>query len=178
MSIADDKRALRKALIQRRREIPAVVKAAADERIFNQLVPFLEQCSSVFTYVSTEIEVDTRQLLNWCFIHDKPVSVPVSGDRELTFYPLYSFDGLSAGRFGIQEPIDRVEPAAPDSRSLCIVPALGCDRTGLRLGYGRGYYDRFLADFPGKSVIICYSDFVTEVPHEMHDRCADAVITD
>ena len=85
---------------------------------------------------------------------------------------------LAAGRFGIMEPVNRTAPAIPDEDSLCIVPALTCDKSGLRLGYGRGYYDRFLAGFPGKSVIICYSDFVGEVPAEPHDRRADAVITD
>ena len=58
------------------------------------------------------------------------------------------------------------------------VPALCCDRGGLRLGYGRGYYDRFLAGFPGKSVVICYSDFVMKVPAEPHDMRADEIITE
>lgn len=178
MSISDEKRALRKSLIQRRREIPQEVKAAADERVFTQLLPFLEECSSVFTYVSTEIEVDTRRLLSWCFSHGKPAAVPVSGDTELTFYPVRSFSELAAGRFGIMEPLNKDNPAVPDEQSLCIIPALLCDRNGYRLGYGRGYYDRYLSEFPGKKVIICYADFVGAVPTEPHDRCADAVITD
>ena len=154
MNIPDEKKALRRELIQRRRNMPDDVKSAADSRIFDRLIPLLEKCSSVFTYVSTEIEVDTRQLMKWCFEHGKTVAVPVSGDSELTFYPIRSFDELSVGRFNIMEPVDRSVPAVPDSDSLCIVPALCCDRCGLRLGYGRGYYDRFLAGFPGKSVVI------------------------
>lgn len=178
MSITDEKKALRKVLIQRRRDTPQEIKSAADERIFTRLLPLLEECSSVFTYVSTDIEVDTRQLLSWCFIHGKPAAVPVSGDTELTFYPVSCFDALSAGRFGIMEPTNRFSTAVPDEHSLCIIPALICDREGYRLGYGRGYYDRYLAGFPGKKVIICYADFVGAVPIEPHDRCADAVITD
>lgn len=178
MSITEEKKALRKALIQRRKEIPAEIKAQADRKIFESLKPLVENSSSVFTYVSTDIEVDTRMLLEWCFENGKPVASPVSGDHELTFYPLHSMLSLGAGRFGILEPIDRTEPAIPDEDSLCIVPALTCDRSGLRLGYGRGYYDRFLAGFPGRSVIICYSDFVGAVPAEPHDRRADAVVTD
>lgn len=178
MSITDEKKALRKALIQRRRELPADEKRAADERIFRQLIPMLENCSGVFTYVSTEIEVDTRMLMEWCFQHGKPVATPVSGDSELTFYPVRSMDGLAPGRFNIMEPAECKSPAVPDADSLCVVPALLCDRSGLRLGYGRGYYDRFLAGFPGRSVIICYSGFVGEVPAEPHDRHADAVVTD
>ena len=178
MSVTDDKKSLRKALIQRRRELPDELRDKADEDIFRQLIPLLEQCGSVFTYVSTEIEVDTRRLLNWCFENKKLVATPVSGDSELTFYSVRSVEDLADGRFGIMEPRERSVPAVPDENSLCIVPALMCDMTGLRLGYGRGYYDRYLAGFPGKSVVICYSGFVGEVPAEPHDRRADAVIID
>lgn len=178
MSVTEEKKALRRALIQRRREIPQDIKAAADERIFTRLLPMLEECGGVFTYVSTEIEVDTRRLLSWCFSHGKSAAVPVSGDTELTFYPVCSFSELAEGRFGIMEPINRIAPAVPDERSLCVIPALLCSGNGYRLGYGRGYYDRYLAEFPGKKVIICYADFVGEVPTEPHDRRADAVITD
>ena len=101
MNIPDEKKALRRELIQRRRNMPDDVKSAADSRIFDRLIPLLEKCSSVFTYVSTEIEVDTRQLMKWCFEHGKTVAVPVSGDSELTFYPIRSFDELSVGRFNI-----------------------------------------------------------------------------
>lgn len=178
MSVTDEKKSLRRELIQRRKSIPDDVRASADGRVFERLLPLLEGCSSVFTYVSTEIEVDTRQLMRWCFEHGKTVAVPVSGDSELTFYPVRSFDELSVGRFNILEPTCRTSQAVPDKDSLCIVPALCCDRSGLRLGYGRGYYDRFLAGFPGRSVIICYSDFVMKVPAEPHDRRADLVVTD
>lgn len=178
MNTADEKKALRKTLIQRRREIPADVKAQADLRIFEHLIPLLEGCSGVFTYVSTEIEVDTRRLIDWCIENGKPVATPVSGDHELTFFPIRSTGDLAVGRFGIMEPRGRTSPAIPDENSLCIVPALLCDRSGLRLGYGRGYYDRYLSVFPGKAVIICYSDFVGAVPAEPHDRRADMVVTD
>lgn len=177
MTTSEQKKALRRELIQRRRSIPADEKAARDERIFRELLPLVMEHSSVFTYVSTEIEVDTRRLLDWCFANGKPAAVPVSGDHDLTFYNISGFSELAPGRFGIMEPVNRELPAVPDSGSLCIVPALCCDKTGLRLGYGRGYYDRFLADFPGTSAIICYSDFVGEVPAEPHDRRADLVIT-
>lgn len=178
MSAAGQKMALRRLLIQRRRELPRQEKRFRDDRIFMRLLPLLEECGGVFTYVSTEVEVDTRRLLEWCFEHGKPVSAPVSGDTKLTFYQVRGFDELKPGRFGISEPVNRGSPAAADSNSLCVVPALCCDRQGFRLGYGRGYYDRFLEGFPGKSVIICYSDFVMDFPREPHDRRADLVITD
>lgn len=172
------KKALRKELIRRRREMPRDIKSAADIDIFEQLKPLLSQASAVFTYASTPIEVDTRRVISYCLEREIPVALPVSGDSELTFYYIKSTDELSEGRFGIDEPTDRTAEAVPDERALCIVPALCADGTGLRLGYGRGYYDRYLGRFGGRSVIICYSSFRMEVPTESHDRRADMTVFD
>ncbi len=172
------KRALRKQLIAKRREICAVKKAAADKSIFEQLVPLVKQADAVLTYVSTEIEVDTRRLLEYCFANNIPVATPVSGDTELTFYKVSSFADLTEGRFGIPEPANRTVPFAASEKTLCVVPALCADGNGLRLGYGRGYYDRFLSSFAGTSVIVCYADFIMEVPSEPHDKKADFTLFD
>lgn len=172
------KSALRKELIARRREMSAECKAARDEDIFRRLLPLLEGADSVLTYVSTEIEVDTRRVLDFCFSRGIPVAAPVSGDTELTFYEIKGFSELAEGRFGISEPINRDTPFEGGEAALCIVPALCADGEGLRLGYGRGYYDRFLERFSGSSVIICYSDFKMSVPSEPHDRRADFTIFD
>ena len=178
MTISEQKKALRKELITRRKELSLCERQARDERIFARLLPLLEECSGVFTYVSTDIEVGTRMVIDWCIQRGKPVFTPVSGDYELTFYQVHSWSELKPGKFGIEEPTNRTIPAAADGSSLCIVPALCCNMNGFRLGYGRGYYDRFLADFPGRMAVICYADFVMEVPQESHDRSADLVITD
>ena len=172
------KRALRKQLIARRRQLDPCVKQLRDESIFEQLKPMALQADAVLTYVSTEIEVDTRRLLQFCFENDIPVAVPVSGDSELDFYRVRSMDELAEGRFGILEPVRRDAPYEGSERSLCVVPALCADGEGLRLGYGRGYYDRFLSRFRGRSVVVCYSDFKTEVPSEPHDKRADMTLFD
>ncbi|MBE6902470.1 MAG: 5-formyltetrahydrofolate cyclo-ligase [Ruminococcaceae bacterium] len=172
------KRALRKQLIARRRGLDSVQKRLADESIFGQLKPLIMQADAVLTYVSTDIEVDTHRVLEFCFEQGIPVAVPVSGDSELDFYEIHGKDELSVGRFGIMEPIKREDIFVGGERSLCIVPALCADGEGLRLGYGRGYYDRFLSRFKGKSAIVCYSDFKMEVPSEPHDKKADMTIFD
>lgn len=172
------KRALRKELISRRKGMDEERRRCADESIFRQLKPLIDNADSVLTYVSTDIEVDTRRVLEYCFSTGKNVAVPVSGDTELAFYPIQSFSELSDGRFGILEPIKREAEFVGSESSLCIVPALCADGSGLRLGYGRGYYDRYLSSFRGKSVIICYSGFRMEVPSEPHDKRADMTIFD
>lgn len=156
----------------------AAAKATADESIFQQLTELLSGVDVVLTYVSTEIEVDTRRLLQYCFDNGIKVGVPVSGDSELDFYEICSFSELSDGRYGILEPVNRDKHIAVSQRSLCIVPALCADGNGYRLGYGKGYYDRFLGCFCGRSVIICYRDFKMAVPTEPHDKKADLTIFD
>lgn len=169
------KSALRRELITRRKAIDVDLKSAWDSDIFEQLKPFLDSAESVFTYVSTEIEVDTRRLIRYCLERRIPVAAPVSGDTELTFYYISRSNDLTPGRFGIDEPKrDRI--AVADERTLCVVPALCADGMGMRLGYGRGYYDRFLSEFHGMSVILCYESFRREVPCEAHDIGTDLTI--
>ena len=172
------KRSLRRRLIAERKAMRFDVRKTADESIFRQLIALVHDADIVLTYVSTDIEVDTRQLLQYCFDNKIHVGVPVSGDTELAFYEIHSFSELKDGRYGIPEPVDRTAEIVTTPRSLCIVPALCADESGLRLGYGKGYYDRFLNRFPGKSAIICYSDFKMEVPAEPHDKKADMTIFD
>lgn len=171
------KKALRRELIERRKAMDAAVKAAADRDIFEQLKPFLDKAGSVFTYASTETEVDTRRLISHCLDRGIPVALPVSGDTELEFFYITDISELKKGRFGIDEP-PRSKPALPDKNTLCIVPALCADGNGLRLGYGRGYYDRFLSGFRGCSVILCYGSFKREVPAEPHDIKANFTVFD
>lgn len=169
------KSALRGELIALRKAMDVNAKSAWDLDIFKQLKPHLDSARAVFTYVSTEIEVDTQKIIAYCLERGIPVATPVSGDIELTFYYISRFEDLIPGRFGILEP-KRDLIAAADERTLCVVPALCADGKGFRLGYGRGYYDRFLSDFRGTSVILCYESFRRDVPREAHDIKADLTL--
>lgn len=166
---------LRRELIARRKAMNADEKSAADLDIFEQLKPFLNRASSVFTYASTMIEVDTRRIITYCLDRGIPTALPVSGEAELLFYYITGTDELIKGRYDIDEP-PQLRPAAADRHTLCVVPALCADGNGLRLGYGKGYYDRFLSSFCGRSVILCYKNFKREVPAEPHDIRADFTI--
>lgn len=171
------KQNLRKELIALRKAMNAEAQKKADEDIFGQVRPLLDKASAVFTYASTNIEVDTRQIIGYCLSRGIPTALPVSGESELAFYFIKSADELKPGRFNIDEPQPDPEAAAVvDKNTLCIVPALCADGEGARLGYGKGYYDRFLSGFPGMSVILCYKEFKREVPVEPHDIKADFTI--
>lgn len=171
------KSALRKELIARRKAMDPNEKRKADADIFEQIKPYLDKAETVFTYASSKIEVDTRRIIEYCLQNNIPIALPVSGDTMLDFYFINSEDQLKKGRFGIDEP-PRNRKAEPSRGCLCIVPALCADGNGFRLGYGRGYYDRFLAYFTGRSVTICYNRFKQDVPKEEHDIKTDVTIFD
>ncbi len=170
------KKRLRAEMINRRRIMDKEYKNSADIEIFKRLIPLINEADMVFTYVSTEIEVDTKRALEYCFLKKIPAAVPKTRENSMEFFRIGSFSELRTGRFGIQEPFNCERAETGTKRSLCIVPALCADGKGGRLGYGGGYYDRFLTGFAGKSVIICYGDFCREIPIEAHDRKADLTI--
>lgn len=137
---------------------------------------------TVFTYVSKEIEVDTISIINAALSNRKRVAVPrcVPGTRDMEFYYIRSMDDLEPGMFGVLEPIvTQCELVTDFSHGFCIVPGLGFDAQGYRLGYGKGYYDRFLSKFQGFTVGICYSACVQwTLPHGYYDRPVDVLITE
>ena len=137
---------------------------------------------TVFTYVSKEIEVDTIAVIKAALLNKKRVAVPrcIPGTREMAFYYIRSLGDLEKGSFGVLEPIPaRCEAVTDFSHGFCIVPGLGFDAQGFRLGYGKGYYDRFLSQYGGFTVGICYSSCVQwQLPHGYYDRPVDLLITE
>lgn len=171
----NEKQALRRELIALRKALSAEERRAADDRIFAQVRPLLDRAGAVFTYVSTPFETDTRRIIGYCFEKGIPVAAPVS-EEMLRFYFIGRWEDLTEGRFNISEPINRDSEAVSDESSLCIVPALSADESGLRLGYGGGYYDRFLPGFRGRSAVISYNALRRTIPAEEHDIRADISI--
>ena len=175
----NEKSALRKYFRQRRAAVSdrEVKEAALTQRLLSHRA-FLS-CDRVFCYVSIDSEADTRAFLNACFRLKKDVAVPKCGqDGMMQFYAVHSLCELSpAAPFGIPEPEGDVI-AVPTEKTLCVVPGLAFDRAGFRLGYGGGYYDRFLPSFPGFSLGLCFDECLTDaLPRGAHDVSLQAVLT-
>ena len=97
----------------------------------------------------------------------------------MTFRYVTSKDQLKERTFGILEPDPECEVCHPSNFSLLIVPGLVYDKKGFRIGYGKGFYDRFLSAFEGASIGLCYASFsVPEVPKGRYDRHVDVIITE
>lgn len=133
-------------------------------------------------YVSTSIEVDTFRIIHQALADGKRVAVPrcVPDTRNMEFYYIESTDELAPGMFGVLEPQPNPERLYSESDGgLCIVPAFSYDWRGYRLGYGKGYYDRFLSRFEGNMVGICYSECVQRsLPHGRFDRPVELLVTE
>lgn len=159
-------------------------KQTLDEAVFNRFLK-LNQYSSANTllaYVSTDIEVDTRRIINKALEDGKRVAVPycVPNTRIIQFYLIDSLDELSPGTFGVLEPVPTEEKRLTDwEKSICVVPGLCFDFNGYRLGFGKGYYDRFLSEYTGIKVGICYSSGVRgHLNHGRFDRTVDVLVTE
>lgn len=167
-----------------RQSMPPEIKTERDEAIAAQVRRLWQYQSNdiLLTYVSTEIEVDTFRIINQALEDGKKVAVPrcVPDSRNMEFYYITSIDELSPGMFGVLEPLVCPEKLYQErDGGLCIVPAFSYDWRGYRLGYGKGYYDRFLSRFEGNIVGICYSDCVQRsLPHGRYDRPVELLVTE
>lgn len=175
---------LRNGFKDKRTGMTEEVKIAMDSEIQSRFLTLRQYmyCKTVFTYVSKDIEVDTIALIRAAWANGKRVAVPrcVTDTREMDFYYITSIDDLEEGAFGVLEPItDKCEKVTDFSSGLCIVPGLSFDAEGYRLGYGKGYYDRFLSKFHGDTVGLCYSNCIKwKLPHGYYDRPVDMIVTD
>jgi len=179
-----EKRILREQLLEHRRSLdPEQVReesAAIIVRLQN-LPPFV--CAhSILTYVaSKDNEVETQPLIASLLKQGKEVLVPIAErDRSITWSRLESLDELVAGAFGILEPVFQWRrPVLPPQDAVALVPGIAFTRDGWRIGYGAGYYDRFLAGFAGIAIGLAFSQqMIASIPRENHDVPLHYVVTD
>lgn len=143
-------------------------------------LPEVEQAHTVMAFYGTGREPDTVPLLRALLARGKRVALPVClPHRGMEARAMRSPDQLILNRFGIPEP-DDTAPAIPKGEiGAALVPHLMCDREGCRLGWGGGYYDRWLADFPGLTVCVCPPErLVDHIPREPFDVPVKLVLFD
>lgn len=182
--IKDLKKDLRIYYKNIRAKLKEEYKLNLDYIIYSKLFSLKEYKNSkiIMTYVSKETEIDTFNIIKKVLKDKKSVAVPkcIPEQKLMEFYIINSLDDLKTGNFGILEPIkSKCKILNNYHDSICIVPGFSFDYEGYRLGYGKGYYDRFLNNFAGITVGICYSDCVTKkLPHSYFDKPVNLVITD
>ncbi len=132
--------------------------------------------------VSIFPEVDTYGIIEIGWQAGKQIAVPkcFAKTRSMRFFRLTHFNQLEKGYFGLLEPkLDLTEEIKKEAIDLLIVPGVAFTRNGERLGLGGGYYDRFLTDFSGRTVSLCFSEqLVDHLPLQPHDRPIQQIITE
>lgn len=139
------------------------------------------KCDTLLLYAPIKSEADATYLFDMARILGMRVAFPISltDTFELDFRFVDSLDDLLIGAYSIREPKKDAEKAYFTKKSICIVPALAFDKNGNRLGYGKGFYDRFLNSFTGISVGITYHELLcSALPTDKNDIPVDIIITD
>ena len=183
LDIRKYKQSIRETQKRRRAEMDPVRKAELDRDISKNVRKLNEYkpAKTLLVYVSTPIEVNTRTIIENAWADGKRVAVPrcIPDSRDMEFHYITSYDDLSPGTFSVLEPSPELPVVTDFSDCLMIVPGMQFDMNGYRLGYGKGYYDRYMVRFSGKSAGICYSfELKPFMHHGRYDRSVDIIVTD
>lgn len=183
-NIKERKRELRAYYKKLRAECPQNIKQNLDKELTQKFLSLDEykNCDTLFAFVSMPIECDTSMIIDNALLDNKHVALPKCKNKSgiMDFYFINSKDDLKKGMYSIFEPdSDKCKLVTDFSHGLCLVPGLCFDFQGYRLGFGKGYYDRFLNDFGGTSIGICYSRYVEKsLPHGIFDKYTDILVTE
>ena len=178
----EKKRQLRKKLRLKREQLNSSYCEAADRKIRERLQNsrIYKDAELIFCYVSMSGEVDTKELIVEALREGKRVAVPkCEAKGVMEAVEITGMEDLEPTAWGSLEPKQGCPRVSPKELDLCIVPCVSCSSTGVRLGYGGGYYDRYLPGTDAVRVILCREQMLCEeIPREEHDCRMDVLITE
>ncbi|MCM1154620.1 MAG: 5-formyltetrahydrofolate cyclo-ligase [Roseburia sp.] len=196
--IAEEKKALRKQILALRNQIPQTERMAKSRQILHTLYQseIYQNADIILTYIEYQSEVLTSPLIQKN-LTKKRIFVPKVSGQDMEFYPIESLSELVKGFKGIREPRDTSQPFLEDFlqnrkrdsrqepvRVLMLMPGAVFDKYRHRIGYGLGFYDRYLARLNDsgvmlKRVALCFAcQMLNTIPHDVHDIRPDMVITE
>lgn len=176
----EEKAALRRSIKELIASLDERYILDSDEGIMGNVLsmPEFQRAGTVFAYLSVDRECDTRRIVERLYKDGRRVALPRSRRGGVMDFALYDGE-LAEGMFGIPQPPDGAEAAEPGEGDFMLVPALCCDRQGVRLGHGGGYYDRYLAGHSVMTACLCRERlFMEKVPAEWNDFAVNCVITE
>ncbi len=180
--LINEKKQLRKLYLSIRNGTDKKTKAESDKSITARFInsDFISRFDSFLIYVSVDNEVDTYGIIDFLLKRNKSVSVPYCDGNKMLFCKINSLNDLVIGRFGIPtvKKCDFIEENQIE-KSLCVMPALSVDSDGNRLGYGGGFYDRFLNEYNVETVALCYEKCLSvRIPADKHDIKLKYILTE
>ncbi len=180
------KKEIRDIHIKKRKNMTFFEKEEKDKKIFERLIDLeiFKEAVFILSYVSVNIEVDTINLIKHCFEIEKKLFVPVcfKENYSMKFYSLSSLEQLHFSSFSLLEPIPNEKNLFKNllfKKTVCIVPGFVFSVLGDRIGYGKGFYDRFLKKFGGVKIGLCYDfNLEQEIIKNSFDVPVDLVLTE
>ena len=176
----ESKKDIRRHVLEKRNQITEKEWEEKCRRIYEKVTfhPFFLESDIIYCYVDYRNEVGTRSIIQKAWECKKQVAVPRIEEGEMNFYYIHSFDDLSSGYKGILEPI--TDFPALDEHALVIVPGVAFDKARNRIGYGKGYYDKFMSQHPTyHTIALSFEEQMVEsIAAEMHDFCPEIIITE
>ena len=173
---------IRKTIYKIRKEMTEQEHAEQSYDIFNQIINMdvYKNAACIYAYCDINNEVATSMIIKSALSSGKRVALPkivsVNGKDEMQFFEITQLDEtqIKKGYFGIPEPVTEITPPAPD---IVIVPGVAFSKKLQRLGYGGGFYDRFLDDSMIKIAPAFEFQLYDELPCEDHDILMDYIVT-
>ncbi len=177
----ESKETIRERILQMRKRAPELSLREMSGIICKKLttLPEYKQAKSIYTYVSFAGEVSTFPLIEAAWMDGKTVAVPrVIGSDTLQFIELTTWDQLEEGYFHVLEPVSGQR--ASDEEALLVMPGVAFDLMRHRIGYGKGFYDRYLSEHPSHTTAALSFDFalLASIPAEEHDRTPQIIVTE
>ena len=179
--IIAEKRKLRAHFSALRAGIPAAQKLTLDAALCAQIAghPTFLACDTLLCFFPVRDEPNLTALFELARKRGVKTAFPRCVGAQMTFHVLTGESELVAGRFGIPTPQENAPLATCTARTLCLLPALAVARDGTRLGYGGGFYDRFLTEFNGVTLLPIYSMLLCDaLPSEQTDIPATHILTE
>ncbi|MCY7092656.1 5-formyltetrahydrofolate cyclo-ligase [Streptococcus oralis subsp. tigurinus] len=162
---------LRKKILQEMKTLSQEQKQAMDRALTERFLqhPFYQKAKTIATYLSFPHEFQTKELIEQALKDDKKVLIPKTYPKGRMDFVVYHPQQLVKTSFGLLEPQGDLEVVEPSQIDLIHVPGLAFTTEGYRIGYGGGYYDRYLEHFAGHTMSTIYPCQVQEFNLENHD---------
>jgi 5-formyltetrahydrofolate cyclo-ligase len=163
--IAQKRESIREETLKRRENLPLAERAARSKRIMTHVIDWIQRSEknaegssfdAVMVYLSMKSEVETDELIKSLFNQGRQIVAPVVGTKSGQLVPRRVRDlekDLVEHPYGMLEPNENCPIFPPDQLQLILVPGIAFDLNGYRLGYGKGFYDRFLPTCPNAVTI-------------------------
>lgn len=179
-----EKKRIREEMIKKRNYLSEETKKEYDELIFKQLIEsdIYNKSKKIFTYVSFGSEIDTIKFIKYALNENKDIYVPKTNKikKEMVAIRINSLENMDVDNWGILEPKSVDKNEIGKDFDLILIPGLAFDREGNRIGYGGGYYDKYLSQIKEENnkIVLAYDfQILNNIENEHYDIKVSYIIT-